>query len=78
MEKETEQVPTDPPNTSMIREIPVMWKVVIVAVVLLIIIGIVAILWKSVGGAVKEGGKARKGRWGARGGDCGCSAAPMP
>ena len=54
-------------------QIPAHWKLIIVAVILVILGGIVAMLWKSVGKSV-GGGRGRLGRWGARGGDCGCVA----
>lgn len=68
---ETEQKKIeDPPKPTTI---PKTWVIVIAGIVLVILLVIVTMLWKSAG--VFRGGKRK---WGGRGGSCGCAAGLPP
>ncbi len=75
MEKEEEEQTQQP----MLQVSPV-WKLIILGIILLALIGIGMMLFKNADSPVKRtrrGGNVHVSRWGARGG-CGCSGPPMP
>lgn len=61
-----------------VTEIPPKWKIAIVAVILIIIIGLIIGMFRSKISGGGSRGSRMKHRWGARGGDCGCAGTPMP